>query len=62
MITSFFLSVAYVWNVYYIVGYAVCLRRLYETRPDAERVNTEKLDQQTIAVDETLDQQAVLAR
>jgi hypothetical protein len=62
MITSFFLSVAYVWNVYYIVGYAVCLRRLYETRPDAERINTEKLDQQTIAADEASGQQAVLAR
>jgi hypothetical protein len=23
--------VAYVWYVYYLVGYAVCLRRLYES-------------------------------
>jgi putative inorganic carbon (HCO3(-)) transporter len=30
MVASFFGSVAYYWNVYYLVGYAVCLRRLYE--------------------------------
>jgi O-antigen ligase len=30
MVSSFFLSVAYVWYVYYLVGFAVCLRRLYE--------------------------------
>lgn len=29
-VSSFFLSVAYVWYVYYLVGFAVCLRRLYE--------------------------------
>jgi O-antigen ligase len=31
MASSFFLSVAYYWIVYYLVGYAVCLRRIYET-------------------------------
>src|SRR5258706_10584942 len=31
LISSFFLSVAYVWYVYYLVPYAVCLRRLYES-------------------------------
>ena len=30
MVSSFFLSVAYVWNVYYLIGYAVCFRRIYE--------------------------------
>jgi O-antigen ligase len=30
MVSSFFLSVAYAWNVYYLVGYAVCFRRIYE--------------------------------
>ena len=30
MISSFFASVAYQWYVYYLVAYAVCLRRLYE--------------------------------
>ncbi len=38
MVASFFASVAYYWNVYYLVGYAVCLRRLYE----AEATATEK--------------------
>jgi O-antigen ligase len=31
LISSFFLSVAYVWYIYYLVAYAVCLRRLYES-------------------------------
>src|SRR2546426_7266876 len=31
LISSFFLSVAYVWYVYYLVAFAVCLRRLYES-------------------------------
>jgi len=31
LICSFFASVAYLWYVYYLVGYAVCLRRLYES-------------------------------
>ena len=31
MVSSFFASVAYLWYVYYLVGYAVCLRRLYES-------------------------------
>lgn len=31
MVSSFFLSVAYLWYVFYLVGYAVCLRRLYES-------------------------------
>ena len=31
MVSSFFLSVPYVWNVYYLVGYAVSFRRIYES-------------------------------
>jgi hypothetical protein len=31
MVCSFFASVAYLWYVYYLVAYAVCLRRLYES-------------------------------
>lgn len=31
MVSSFFLSVAFIWYVFYLVGYAVCLRRLYES-------------------------------
>lgn len=33
MIGSFFLSVAFYWFIYYLVAYAVCLRRVYETGP-----------------------------
>ncbi|MEJ7709182.1 MAG: hypothetical protein WKF84_04815 [Pyrinomonadaceae bacterium] len=29
MVSSFFASVAYNWYIYYLVGYAVALRRLY---------------------------------
>jgi O-antigen ligase len=32
MVGSFFLSVAYYWYIYYLVGYTICLRR-YETGP-----------------------------
>ncbi|HLL74051.1 MAG TPA: O-antigen ligase family protein [Pyrinomonadaceae bacterium] len=35
MICSFFASVAYQFYVYYLVGYAVCLRRLYEANAAA---------------------------
>ncbi len=38
MVASFFASVAYYWNVYYLVGYAVCLHRLYEASEGASRV------------------------
>jgi O-antigen ligase len=31
LVSSVFLSVAYVWYVYYLVGYAVCLTRMYES-------------------------------
>jgi hypothetical protein len=36
MVSSFFLSVAYLWYVYYLVGFAVCLRRLYEAETGEE--------------------------
>ena len=38
MVSSFFLSVAYVWYVYYLVAFAVCLRRLYEAETGREVV------------------------
>jgi len=31
MVTSFFASVAYLWYVYYLVGYTICVSRLWET-------------------------------
>lgn len=30
MVSSFFSSAAFAWYIYYLVGYAVCLRRVYE--------------------------------
>lgn len=35
MVSSFFVSVAYEWYIYYLVGYAVCLRRIYQSQPSA---------------------------
>jgi len=32
LIASFFASVAYLWYVYYLVGYAVCFQRIYEAQ------------------------------
>jgi len=40
MVSSFFASVAFLWYVYYLVGYAVCLRRIFESS------NPEKIDNQ----------------
>jgi putative inorganic carbon (HCO3(-)) transporter len=31
LVSSFFASVAYLWYVYYLVAYAVCMRRIYES-------------------------------
>ena len=36
MVSSFFASVAYVWYAYYVVGYALCLRRIYESEQAAK--------------------------
>jgi hypothetical protein len=32
MVSSFFASVAYLWYIYYLVGYALCLHRLYDAK------------------------------
>jgi putative inorganic carbon (HCO3(-)) transporter len=32
MVSSFFVSVAYLWYVYYLVGFAVALRRIYQSK------------------------------
>lgn len=38
MVASFFASVAFLWYAYFLVGYAICLRRLhYETDENASR-------------------------
>ncbi|HYJ47542.1 MAG TPA: O-antigen ligase family protein [Pyrinomonadaceae bacterium] len=36
MVGSFFASVAYLWYVYYLVGYSICLRRIYAAAAAAE--------------------------
>jgi len=43
MISSFFGSVAYQFNVYYLVGYAVALRRIYEAQTGRELIPVPKL-------------------
>jgi putative inorganic carbon (HCO3(-)) transporter len=40
MFASFFVSVAYLWHIYYLVGYAVCLRRLHEAGAGPPRTDT----------------------
>ena len=32
MVSSFFASVAYLWYIYFLAGYALCLHRLYESK------------------------------
>jgi O-antigen ligase len=55
MVASFFASVAYYWNVYYLVGYAVCLRRLYEAEATAtvEQGRAAETDAADIDADES---------
>ncbi|HEX6649322.1 MAG TPA: O-antigen ligase family protein [Pyrinomonadaceae bacterium] len=36
MVASFFASVAFLWYIYYLVAYAVCLRRIYDSTLDGE--------------------------
>lgn len=36
MVASFFASVAYLWYIYYLVAYAVCLRRIYDYAVESE--------------------------
>ena len=38
MVSSFFASVAYLWYVYYAVGFAICFRRIYESETGREVV------------------------
>ena len=36
MVASFFASVAYLWYIYYLVAYAICLRRIYDSAVENE--------------------------
>ena len=42
MVGSFFASVAYLFYVYYLVGYAVCLRRIYQAKFNKSAFPTEQ--------------------
>jgi len=53
MVSSFFLSVAYAWNIYYLVGYAVCFRRIYESSTGKvltveKRINDDEVNSSSI--------------
>jgi len=43
MIGSFFGAIAYQWYVYYLVGFAVALRRVYATTDEVKEVSTSEL-------------------
>jgi len=43
MVSSFFGAVAYYWYVYYLVGYAVCLHRLYIIKFPPQDVSAQEL-------------------
>ncbi|HLM03081.1 MAG TPA: hypothetical protein VK400_18665, partial [Pyrinomonadaceae bacterium] len=36
MVSSFFVSVAYNWFIYYLIAYAVAFRRIYRLETEAE--------------------------
>lgn len=55
MIASFFGSVAYQWYIYYLVGYAVCLRRLYATQYERASAFTSGADKRRHDDDEARD-------
>jgi len=55
MVCSFFASVAYLWYVYYLVGYAVCLRRLYESETGKAVVLEKKPKQSQVNVASVID-------
>jgi O-antigen ligase len=48
MVSSFFASVAYQWYVYYLVGYAVALRRVYAAANDVEKESGPVRDAQSV--------------
>jgi O-antigen ligase len=52
LVSSIFLSVAYVWYVYYLVAYAVCLRRLYESETGRVVVPEGRKDRNMVRVPE----------
>jgi O-antigen ligase len=50
LVVSFFASVAYLWYVYYLVAYGVCLRRIYaRVAEDPESASNSKLQSAMIS-------------
>lgn len=45
MVASFFASVAYLWYIYYLVAYAVCLRRIYDSVVERDGENKSFISQ-----------------
>ena len=61
MVCSFFASVAYLWYVYYLVGYAVCLRRLYESETGKAVVLEKQSKQSQVSFPTVLDHKGGVA-
>jgi putative inorganic carbon (HCO3(-)) transporter len=55
MVSSFFASVAYLWYIYFLVGYAVCLHRLYEANGARKVFGRASLSKPRIVVEESKD-------
>jgi hypothetical protein len=55
MISSFFASVAYLWYIYFLVGYAVCLHRLYEAKGAENVFSRAGAGQRLSAIEESKD-------
>jgi putative inorganic carbon (HCO3(-)) transporter len=61
MVCSFFASVAYLWYVYYLVGYAVCLGRLYESETGEAIVLEKRSKQSQVSFPTALDHKTGVA-
>jgi hypothetical protein len=42
MVSSFFAPVAYNWYAYYLIAYAICLRRIYQTEQNEKGIPAEE--------------------
>ena len=61
LVCSFFASVAYLWYVYYLVAYAVCLRRMYESETGKAVVVEKQSKQSAVSLPTALDQKSGVA-
>jgi putative inorganic carbon (HCO3(-)) transporter len=55
MVSSFFASVAYLWYVYYAVGFAICFRRIYESETGREVIVKKQPKQSLVKVASEMD-------